>query len=137
MERSSVVRSVVLRVVVVGLVLGIAWFFSRPPVVEVSQGDVVIVKHSRPSLGGGDDALVSGVLTVDEDGCLGLDGSVTVFPFWTRITDTDPVTIRVFGETNPLGAQVEGGGGYSYGRNHVAWLDRCIVDPSEEVGVFN
>lgn len=136
MEQSSPVRTLVFRVVVGGLILGVAWFFIRPPLVEVAVGDVVIVKHSRPSFGG-DDALVSGRLTVDEDGCLGLDGRVTVFPFWTRIVDTDPVTVRVFGDDEVLGDLVEGGGGYYDGRNYVAWLDRCRLDPNEEVGVFN
>jgi hypothetical protein len=97
----------------------------------------VIVKYSRPSFGGGDDALVSGQLTVDEDGCLGLDGSVTVFPFWTRITDIDPVTVRVFGDEKGVGDLVEGGSGYSYGRSYVAWLDRCTPGSTEEVGAFN
>jgi hypothetical protein len=46
MEQSSALRTVVVRVVVVGLILGTAWFFVRPPFVEVSVGDVVIVKHS-------------------------------------------------------------------------------------------
>ena len=135
MEQSSALRTVVVRVVVVGLILGTAWFFVRPPIVEVSVGDVVIVKHSRPSFGGGDDALVSGSLTVDDEGCLGLDGRVTVFPFWTRITSTDPVTLRVLGETKTLGDQVEGGGGYGYGP--VTWLDRCRPDPGVEVPYFN
>ncbi len=134
MDGSSSVRTLVFRVVVVGLILAIAWFFVRPPIVEVSVGDVAIVQHSRPSFGG-DDALVSGSLTVDEEGCLGLDGRVTVFPFWTRITDTDPVTIRVFGESKTLGDRVEGGGGYGYGP--VTWLDRCRPDPGVEVPYFN
>ena len=94
------------------------------------------MKHSRPSLGG-EDALVSGPLTIDERGCLGLDGRVTVFPFGTRIVDTDPITVRVFGDDKVLDDVVEGGGGYSYGRNYVPWFDRCTIDPDEEVGVFN
>ena len=137
MAESSPVRTLVYRVVVVGLILGVAWFFIRPPIVEVAVGDVVIVKRSRPSFGGGDDAVVSGPLTIDDGGCLGLDGHVTVFPFWTRVVDTDPVTVAVFGDDKGLGDLVEGGGGYYDGRNYVVWLDRCSPDPSEEVGVFN
>ncbi len=136
MEQSAAVRTILFRVVVVAVILGVAWFLIRPPIVEVSRGEVVIVKHSRPSIGG-DDALVSGPLTIDEGGCVGLDGRVTVFPFGTRIVGTDPVTVRVFGDDKVLGDLVEGGGGYSYGRNYVAWFDRCSLDPDEEVGVFN
>lgn len=134
MAESSAVRTLVFRVVVVGLILGVAWFFIRPPIVEVTVGGVVIVKHSRPSFGG-DDALVSGRLTVDDGGCLGLDEHVTVFPFWTRITDTEPATIRIFGERRELGEIVEGGGGYGYGA--ATWLDRCRPDPGVEIPVFN
>ena len=134
MEQSLPVRTLFFRVVGVGLILAIGWFLIRPPIVEVSVGDVVIVKHSRPSFGG-DDALVSGLLTVDDEGCLGLDGRVTVFPFWTRITSTDPVTLRVLGQNKTLGDQVEGGGGFGYGP--VTWLDRCRPDPGVEVPYLN
>lgn len=128
-------RRAVFRVVVVGVILAIGWFFIRPPVVEVSRGDVVMVKHSRPSFGG-DDALVSGSLTIDADGCLGLDGQVTVFPFMTRIIDTDPVTIWIFGGPKKLGDLVEGGGGYGYGQIQL-WLDRCVPEPGSETPSFN
>lgn len=107
-----------------------------------SHGTAGRILVSGPFQGGSQmAALVSGTITVDERGCLGVDDQSTI---WPEGTTWDPQTTSVVlsDETQlPIGSFVSGGGGNLPADFAKTWLadpgDATLCNWTEEVAVFN
>lgn len=84
---------------------------------------------------GGDDAMVSGEVTV-VDGCLGINDDVAVWPSGTQVTDPDGPVIEVpqLG-TITVGDHVEGAGGYMRARDLHDEHSPAVPDSCIEAGL--
>lgn len=97
-------------VVVVVSVGCVGWFVlsGRGRTIEVGDATVMVSERLR----GGMDAGLGGELTVI-DGCLGVAGTVVVWPHGTDVVDDDPLTIELPSHrTSTVGGTIELGGGY-------------------------
>lgn len=99
--------------------------------------------HGSAGSGGGEDALVEGVVAVDDAGCLHLDADggpyPTIWPHGTELVGTQPVQLRLRDGTEiSLGDRVQGGGGYHHAVDYpeLGIPDDCL-NRYGEVARFN
>lgn len=104
-----------------------------------SDGDVLSADGTHvlvgPTTNSGDDAGISGTVTMDGD-CLGIgNGQVIIWPGGTTIVSEDPITIKVpgLGEIG-LGDKIDGGGGMT--DEPPDGVDVPSTCPSENLVVF-
>lgn len=99
----------ILVLVVVGLVIGGAWYWWSGRGHEERIGAWVVLVGERDR--GGMDARMIGPLAVN-GGCLGVHDAAVIWPHGTKVIDDDPVILEVPGNGRVrLGDEVELGGG--------------------------
>lgn len=90
-------------------------------------------------------AQIIGVVEVEEDGCVTVDGDVAVWPPGTTWDEANQSIMLPDGSIVASGDSVEGGGGYQPPSNLEFFVNDegaeavmgCIADRSNEIAVFN
>ena len=92
-----------------------------------------------------EEAQILGVVEVEDDGCVTIDGSVAVWPPGTSWDEANESIVLPDGSIVANGDSVEGGGGYQPPSNLEFFVNDegaeavmgCIADRSNEIAVFN
>ena len=115
---------------------------ANPPFDGPSVDGPLILSFPRSDSEG---ALILGVVEVEDDGCVTVDGNVAVWPPGTTWDETRESIILPDGSVAASGDAVEGGGGYQPPSNLSFFVTdegaeavlTCITDRSDEIAVFN
>ena len=115
---------------------------ANPPFDGPSVDGPLILSFPRSDSEG---ALILGVVEVEDDGCVTVDGNVAVCPPGTTWDETRESIILLDGSVVASGDAVEGGGGYQPPSNLSFFVTdegaeavlTCIADRSDEIAVFN